>query len=96
MKIIVERSGGFTGIPLFAEMETDDLPYPLIKKVKRIMDNPNSASVTSSRTHRGAADHYTYKISILDGSSKRTIECNQYDLQDDLKSLITYVERKKK
>ena len=45
---------------------------------------------------RGAADHYTYKISIQDGTNQNVIECNQYNIQDDLKSLIRYVEKNSK
>ena len=96
MKILVERSGGFAGIPLITEVDTDDLPYPLIMKVNRIMNNTTSAQPNLRRIPRGAADYYTYKISILDGSSKRTIECNEHDLHADLKSFIKYVEKKSK
>jgi hypothetical protein len=45
---------------------------------------------------RGAADHYTYKISIQDGRNQRVIECNQYNIEDDLKSLVNYIERNSK
>ena len=41
---------------------------------------------------RGVADYYCYKITLTDGQKQRVLECNQYDLQDSLKSLISYVE----
>lgn len=96
MKILVERSGGFAGIPVITEIDTDDLPNPLILKVNRIMNNPPSTQASLRRIPRAAADYYTYKISILNGPNKRTIVCNEYDLHADLKSFIKYVEKKSK
>jgi Emfourin len=93
LKIRVERSGGLAGIPISNEMDEKDLPSALIRTAKKIMEKTKSYSLPSKSTPRGAADHYSYKISIMDGAIKRVIECNQYDLHDDLRSLIKYVEK---
>ena len=45
---------------------------------------------------RGAEDHYTYKILIRDGRNERVIQCNQYNIEEDLKSLVNYIERNSK
>jgi hypothetical protein len=45
---------------------------------------------------KGAADYYTYKISFQDGSKRKIIECNQFNIQNDLKSLVNYVESNSK
>ncbi len=96
MIIKVERNGGLAGIPISNEMDAKDLPTPLLTKVKRIMENPNLASIPLKTVPRGSADYYAYKISIQDGAINRVIECNQYNLQDDLKSLIRYLEKSSK
>ena len=92
MRIRVERSGGLTGIPKCTEIDTKDLPATLVSAAKKIMAEQRLSSLTMKATPRGAADHYVYKISIQDGVNRSVIECNQYNIQDDLKSLVKYIE----
>jgi hypothetical protein len=96
MIIKVERSGGLTGIPMTNEVDAKDLPSTLVTTVKKIMVNAKSFSLPLMSTPRGAADHFTYKILIQDGIKKSVIECNEYNIQDELRSLIRYVERNSK
>ena len=93
MKIKVERSGGFAGIPIFNEMDAKDLPSTLVTHGKKNHREQKVIIITYEVLAKGAADHYTYKISIQDGTNRRVIECNQYNIQDDLKSLVKYIER---
>jgi hypothetical protein len=96
VRIRVERSGGFAGIQTSNEMDGKDLPSGLTRTAKKIMEDKRAPSLSITSPPRGAADHYTYKISIQDGRSQRVIECNQYNIQDDLKSLVNYIERNSK
>ena len=96
MIIKIERSGGIAGISRSTEIDSSELPSDLVTKVKKIIQNRKLATVSSKVTPRGAADHYAYKISINDGESQIIIECNQYNLQDDFKSLIKYIEKHSK
>jgi hypothetical protein len=41
---------------------------------------------------KGAADYLNFKITLEEGPQNSVIECNQFDMNDDLKSLISYVE----
>jgi hypothetical protein len=93
VRIRVERSGGFAGLPMIKEVDGKDIPQNLVSAVRKIMKNKNSSLISSKPIPRGAADHYSYKISIQDGANQDVIECNQYDVQDELKPLIKYVER---
>lgn len=92
MIIKIERSGGVTGIPISNEMNVQNLPSTLATTAKNLMLRKSSTSSLLS-SPRGAADHYTYKISIQDGPNLKVIECNQYTIQKDLKSLVRYIER---
>jgi Emfourin len=92
VRIRVERSGGFAGLPMIKEVDGKDIPQNLVSAVRKIMKNKNSSLISSKPIPRGAADHYSYKISIQDGANQDVIECNQYDVQDELKPLIKYVE----
>ena len=96
MRIRVERSGGFTGITLYNEMDSKDLPSALKDIAKKIMNNQKMSSMPTKSTPVGAADYYIYRISFQDGVNRKVIGCNQYDIQDDIKSLVKYIEKNSK
>jgi hypothetical protein len=96
VRIRVERSGGLAGMPISNEMDEKDLPSALIRTAKKILENQKLTALPLKSTPRGAADHYTYKISIRDGANQCAIGCNQYNIEDDLKSLIKYIEKNSK
>lgn len=96
MRIRVERSGGLAGIAISNEMDAKDLPSALIRTAKKIIEDKKVSSLPMKSSPRGAADHYTYKISIQDGTNQNVIECNQYNIEDDLKSLVNYIEKNSK
>jgi hypothetical protein len=93
MIIKVERSGGLTGIPMTNAVDAKDLPSALVTKIRKMMSNSRSPSLPLKSTPKGAADHFTYKILIQDGLNQRIIECNEYNIQNDIKSLIRHIER---
>ena len=93
MIIKIERSGGVTGIPISKQVNVQELPPTLAITAKNLMLKIKSTSLTSKSAPKGAADHYTYKISIQDGVKLKVIECDQYSIQKDLKSLINHIER---
>lgn len=96
MIIKVERSGGFTGIRISREINVNDLPSTFILTAKKIMTDEKADSLPLKSLPRGAADHYTYKISISDGTQQKIIECDQFSIEDDLKSLVEYIEKNSK
>jgi len=96
VRIRVERSGGLAGIAISNEMDAKDLPSALIRTAKKIIEDKKVSSLPMKSSPRGAADHYTYKISIQDGTNQNVIECNQYNIEDDLKSLVNYIEKNSK
>jgi hypothetical protein len=93
MRIRVERSGGLAGIPISNEIDAKDLPYTLVTKVRKLVENAKSSSLPLKATPKGAADHYLYKFTFQDGTDKKVIEFNQYNVPVDLKFLISYIEK---
>jgi hypothetical protein len=96
MKITVQKSGGFSGVSRYSEMYSDDLPSHLKKTLTNLVGKNEGSLGSLKLVPKGAADYYSYKITLDDGSNQRVIECNEYDIQDNLKSLVTYVEKHKK
>lgn len=95
MKIRVERFGGLAGLVTSKEIEAVNLPSPIINKVHEILRDklPN---LTKTSLPKGAADHFNYRIIIQDGKKNKVIECNQYDIKDDLKDIVKFIEANSK
>lgn len=93
MIIKIERSGGLVALPVSIEMDSSDLPSTLITAAKKAMLDQRSTTLPMKGIPKGASDYYSYRIFIQDGVNRRVIECNEYNIQDDLKSLVKYIER---
>lgn len=96
MIIKVERSGGLTGIPISNEIDTKDLPSRLVNVAKNLMVDKKFPRLPIQRPPRGSADYFSYKISIQHRDNRRIIECNEHDIQDDLRQLLRFIERNSK
>ena len=92
MIIKVERSGGLVGLHTSTEIDAKDLPPQLVTKARKIMKAKVSLLPLKTKPI-GSADHYSFKISIHDGKRRKVFECTQYDIDDDLKSLVNYIEK---
>ena len=94
MKIKVERTGGFAGITTSNEIDSDDLPASMTNSVRHLLNG--KALTTMPSIPKGAADHLNYKITIQNGNTGKTVECNQYNMSKQLKEIIKFVEEKSK
>lgn len=93
MIIKIERSGGVTGIPISNEIDVKDLPSGLVNTAKKILVDEKFPSLSMKRPSKGSADYFSYKISVQNGANQRTIECDEHNIQDDLKQIVKYIER---
>lgn len=92
MKIKIEQSGGFTGIPKSVEIDTNNLPSDIANAVRTIV-NKKRSNTTNISAPRGAADYLNYKITIEDGKKNKVIEYNQFNADEELRSLISFVKK---
>lgn len=76
-------------------MNTDDLPSGIADTVNDMIKS-NTSTLGKKLIPKGAADHLNYKITIEDGNRNHVIECNQYEVNRKLKSLISYIEKNSK
>jgi hypothetical protein len=93
VKVKIELSGGFSGITRSYQAHSDDLPSSLVANVRKNLKNYELSSPVLRLAPKSAADYQTYKITIEDGSKSRVIECNECNIQDDLKILVKYLEK---
>jgi hypothetical protein len=96
VKIKIERSGGFAGISSLNELDSDKLPPSLQNTVKDLLDKKKLSSTKGLGRPKGAADYLNYKITIQDGKKDHVIECNEFDMDSTVKSLISFVQKNSK
>lgn len=75
------------------EVDARNMPSSIVTTIRKIVTDESSSMLPSKTTLKGSADHYTYKIIIDDGTKHLVLECSQYDLTDEMKSLVNYVEK---
>src|SRR5919202_5622820 len=52
---------------------------------------PSPDIKTKMKMKKGAADYFTYKITIQNGNKEQSMECNDVDMQSDVKGLVDFV-----
>ena len=89
MKIQLERSGGFTGIPLRSSIDTDLLDPEESKALEAMVASTGffelPASFLSPKT---GADRFNYKLTVADKARSHTIEFNEANAPESLSPLI--------
>ena len=98
MKIYFERSGGFAGMLSSTTVDTQNLSSKEANEIKNIVEKthffelPSKLSQSSSKTTKGAADYFVYKITIQNNNnnnqSQHSVECNDVNIQPTLRPLI--------
>lgn len=96
MKIKLERSGGFAGITSSNEMDNDKLPPSLQSTVKDLLDKKKLTLAKDLGRPKGAADYLNYTITIQDGKKEHVIECNEFDMDSTVKSLVSFIQKQSK
>lgn len=93
MRIKLERSGGFAGITSSNEMDTDKLPSSLQSTVKNLLEKEKSTLKKDLGKSKCSADYFNYRITIQDGKKDHVIECNEFDMDGRMKSLVNFVQK---
>lgn len=91
MKIQIERSGGFAGISKKITLDTDDLPESIAKDLDNCLFCTPVPKSTNKSVKNRSADFFSYKISARKGKQSRTIEFNEYERDEKLKSIVDYI-----
>ena len=73
-----------------SKAKVENLPSHMANTVKALLDSPASLK---TKGPVGSADYYNYKITIQDGKRRRTINCGEHDIPENIKDLIKYIEK---
>lgn len=91
MKIEIERSGGLAGISKKIKLDTNDLPERMANDLDHCMFSTPIPSSTYKSVKRTSADSFSYKISVRKGRQLRTLEFNELEGNDKLRSIMDYI-----
>lgn len=97
MKIQVERSGGFAGIGSSTTVDTQSLSPNEANEIQKLIQNshffeiPSKSPQYSSKTKKGAADYFTYKITIQNDEREHSVQFNDINMQPKIKPLLDFL-----
>jgi hypothetical protein len=95
MRIHFERTGGFAGMTTSTTVDTSSLPSDEAHKVEDLVQQaniPNTSPTRENPSNRGAADYFTYKITIESKEgTKQTVECTDVAMPSPIKPLLDYL-----
>ena len=92
MKIILIRSGGFTGIPLKKAIDTQKLPKKDARKIEDLIAGIDFSSFKSPLAIN-SPDRFTYSIEIQKNDViSHELKLSENTLTEPLRKLINYLE----
>jgi hypothetical protein len=94
MKITFWRQGGFCGIPLRREFDTDLMEdgqtlYQMVHD-SNLFNLPSSSPPPS----KGSADYFYYKLEVEEEGKKHVVEISELSLPEGLRTLLEWLEEK--
>ena len=96
MKVYLERSGGFAGMVTSTNVDTQTLPPNEAQEIQSLIENSHFfelplQSPQTLKTTRGAADYFTYKITVQDDKREHSVQANDINMQPNIKPLIDFL-----
>lgn len=93
-KISFERSGGFTGIPIKVELDSDSLSVEEQVKIRQWIDESNFFDLQEiDSISKDQPDQFYYQLSIETPGNRRSTEYTDMNVPDDLRPLFNYLVR---
>jgi hypothetical protein len=98
MKIHLERTGGFAGMIMSTTIDTKSLSSKEANELRDLIEKCHLFELSSesfqqdpSKTKKGAADYFTYKITVQNGDKEHSAECNDMNMQPIIKTLVNFL-----
>jgi hypothetical protein len=93
-KIKFERTGGFAGIRLTAEVEMDNLPEDEKRELIKILDDSDFDELPKKLSGKmPIPDEFVYSITVNSREKEYQVVAGESSLPDDLQPLIEKLER---
>ncbi|MBW4469762.1 MAG: hypothetical protein KME45_05085 [Stenomitos rutilans HA7619-LM2] len=90
MHITLERSGGFTGMPLTITVDTATLAPDQIAQLRHLIEAADFFHVSAS-SMQAQPDRFEYEITVQDGDRTHTIAFGEAAIPEPLKPLVHWL-----
>ena len=95
MKIKIERSGGFAGLNKNFSADDSSLESSQVDQIKELLRSSKFFGLQSSPLpKKGAADYFTYKITIQDSDQTHTVITTDVTMPPGLRPIVDLVANK--
>lgn len=93
-KIKFERTGGFAGIRLAANIEINELPDDQKRELLKLIDEADIDEIPDTLAKNASApDEFTYNIIFITDDIEHTIMVGDSSLPEDIQPLIQQLEK---
>jgi hypothetical protein len=90
VRVEVVRSGGFAGLTRAAAMDTEELDAELAERLRKLVDESQIESLTSTPS-RGGADRFQYDVTVTRGNDRTSIVLHESSMPDAARRLVRWV-----
>lgn len=92
MNIHFERSGGFAGLRLQHELDTNSLPPAEAEEITRLVDSAHFFELPPTlRATQPGADRFRYKLSVNSGTQNHSVELDDAAAPASLRPLLSWL-----
>ncbi|HWQ31598.1 MAG TPA: protealysin inhibitor emfourin [Blastocatellia bacterium] len=94
MQIHFERTGGFAGITLKTDVDSEKLPAREARTLNRLIEEARLLDQPARASGAGdQPDQFQYEITVSDAGRTRTIQTSDAAVSDEMRELIAWLTR---
>jgi hypothetical protein len=92
MHICIERSGGFAGIKIRREIDTESLPACRARRLNQLLEQSRFFDLPQKlQAPAAGADRFRYTLTIQDACQSHTVEIEEAAVPADLRPLLEWL-----
>ncbi|MBE9138494.1 hypothetical protein IQ254_15065 [Nodosilinea sp. LEGE 07088] len=91
MQITVERSGGYTGIPLTLQVDTATLPSDQAAQLRQLVEAADFFHLTAPPSISAQPDRFEYEITVREGDRQHRVTVGDMAMPEPLKPLLGWL-----
>ncbi len=91
MHIYFKRSGGFSGIPVRADLDTALLPADEAETIEQMLDAVNFFELPSALDQGREADRFSYEVKVVSGDVEHTVCFSERSAPVEINTLVRHL-----
>ena len=94
MRVLFERSGGFTGTKLSLSLDVDSLPTEDALRLKNLLEKSNFYGLPGKLRSAGAQqDRFTYRLTVESDQGTQSLEAAESAVPSEMRPLLEWLTR---